>query len=133
MFLWPLWLCGYFPSLFRGALFVGRATATQDIFDSVVPFLARIFVNVIFRITRQRNFNLPGFRIRLGIIDRDLITDSVVIDARESLDNMECFALRNAFDPAARGTGCDPSLVVVVRRIDHERVSVPMGPRIAIP
>src|SRR5262249_31185766 len=62
-----------------------------------------------------------------------LIVNSVLIDTSESLHDMKRFALGNAFNSARRGARCDPSLIVVVRRVDDKRVSVPASPRIAIP
>src|SRR5439155_372207 len=71
--------------------------------------------------------------IHLGIVDRYLVVDRVLVHPRETLDHMERFALRNAADAPGSRTGGDGPLVVVVRRLDDQRVAFPASAWIAVP
>src|SRR5207247_8541248 len=51
----------------------------------------------------------------------------------ESLHDMQRFALRDPLDAARRSAGPNPTLIVVVGRIDDERVAFPMTARISVP
>src|SRR6202011_2073868 len=67
----------------------------------------------------------PGLRVRLGVLDREIILQRVMVDAVDALDNVQSFTMGKAYVIQPRGiveTGC----------IDNQGVAFPLADRIAI-
>src|SRR5262245_35002519 len=69
---------------------------------------------------------LHRFRVRAGIVEREVVDERPEIGAREPLDGVELLRVRC---PAA----VEPELVVVADRVDDERVAFPTSDRVAVP
>src|SRR5262245_59826866 len=69
---------------------------------------------------------LYRFRVRAGIIEREVVDERPEIRAREPLDGVELLRVR-------RAATVEPELVVVADRVDDERVAFPTTDGVAIP
>src|SRR5262245_26823022 len=61
---------------------------------------------------------LYGFRVRAGIVDREVVDQRAEIGPREPLDGVELLRVR-------RAAAVEPELVVVADSVDDERVTFP--------
>src|SRR2546428_7936972 len=110
-------------SLFARArgLLLSSAGATEDVHDAVVAFVATVLPRVTPGL-EHRNLSAPrsGPRGRIG--RRELVDDPVVAHARE------------AFDHVQGGAGSlEGGLLVEVRRLDNQGVTLPPAARVAGP
>src|SRR5687767_1975264 len=62
--------------------------ALQQIHHSVVPFVARVLVDLLVG-ARHRNCGCPLFGERRRIVNREFVSDRVGVDAGETLDEMQ--------------------------------------------
>src|SRR5262245_38443155 len=99
--------------------------ATQDVFHGMISFVTGILKDLVRGIAFERNTYFPGLGIVLGIVDRGLILDRISVHARKTFNDVQVLAFRNPFDAACGGAGRDPTLSVVIRRIDNQRVAFP--------
>ena len=72
-----------------------------------------------------------GARVDVRILDGHGVADRPGVHTAKAFDDVERFALRDAADPTRRRRGRDRALVVVVGRVDDERVSLPAANRFA--
>src|SRR5687768_3405693 len=107
---------------FSRALLVG-AGAAEDARDADVRLVARELEDWpvgFLQIVEGR----PGTRPRLRIIDRELVFDLIVRDARETLGDLH--GVRRSAAAAAAADGITP---VEIRRLDDERLAFPAAAR----
>ncbi len=97
------------------------AVDRQDTRHPVVAFVARVFVERTVVLV-QGNLSGPGLRPCCRIADREPVVDRVRGDAGQSLDQAQ--AVRR---PPEVG------LAREVRRLDDQRVALPMATRVAVP
>src|SRR5262249_23784118 len=100
------------PRLFGGALLF-RASTSERIVQAVVAFVARVLEYRTF-IFLPRHFRGPGSRPRRRIVDRELIAERILGDAREALGQ-----------PHVLARALERELLGEVRRFDHQRVALP--------
>src|SRR5262249_18193492 len=103
---------------FRRPLVCPRAA--EDVLHRVVPLVARVFEELIFRMELERQRHRPWTRPCLRVGDRCRIPERRLIDALESLDDFQLLTRRQRVAVAR-----DADLAVEVRRLDDERVAVP--------
>src|SRR5687768_2496872 len=70
------------------ALPLDSTRATEDVREAVISLVAGVLEKRTVE-PPERDFPGPGTRPRRGIVHRELVTDSVVIDAREPLDHVQ--------------------------------------------
>src|SRR5262245_20969104 len=112
-------------------LALSPARALEGVLHRVVPLVAGVLVQPVRRIAVQWNRDRPRTHIHLRIVDSRLIVNRVGVGPRKALDDAQLLGLKNSLDAAACRARRDPSLVVIVRRLDDERVSFPAAARIA--
>src|SRR5262245_49514057 len=80
--------------------------------------MAGVFVDVVTGIEPVRHVNCPGSRPRLWIIDREIVAQLVLSNAREAFRH-----LRSVAEETTAGTG----LIVEIDRLDNQRVALPVA------
>src|SRR5262245_30060323 len=105
--------------LLRKRFLISRAA--QNIHQRVVPFVARVLEDALVGL-RHRYGRAPRTRERGRVVHGELVQQRVLVDASETLDEMELVV-----SPAKTGPA------VEVRRVDDERVALPLAARIAQP
>ena len=90
------------------------ASAREGVVQPVIPFVARV-LEYRARILPPRHLGRPGPRPRRRILDRELITDRLLVDAREALGQPHVLA---------RALKCE--LVGEIRRFDNQRLALPV-------
>src|SRR5216683_4515759 len=68
----------------------------------------------------------PGLRVRLRVVDGDVVYQMIVVDPSDALDDMEGLAVRV---PQA----VQPRLVVEIHGVGNQSISLPMTDRVAHP
>ena len=90
----------------------------------MIPLVARVLVDFVVGLRRDRQTHRERPRERLGIVHGDLVVDHLRIDAGEPLGETKRRAVRGAADGGAIGE---------VRGLDDQGVALPMPPRVAHP
>src|SRR3954451_8009920 len=100
----------------------------QDPRQRVVALVAGVFVDVIVG-PAQRNFAFPRLRVRRAVLDGELVQDLLLADTREALGH---FAGRRQIE-ALLDAVVRLLPRIEIRRLDDQRVAVPVANRIAHP
>src|SRR5262245_7561561 len=74
---------------------VSRATATERVRNGAVAFVTGVLEELVIRFPVQRHRHFPGRGEDLRILDRHLVIDRVLVDAREAFDRVQLLALRD--------------------------------------
>src|ERR1043166_7967559 len=114
------------PRRCRGRLSVVGARAAQNVEQRVIAFVARVFVHPVAVVAPPRKLNRERPSVRFWIVDDGRVLQRVVVESRELLRNLQRVAERLAAAVAA-----DAVPVEHVRRLDDERVAVPVRARVA--
>src|SRR5499433_2515557 len=101
----------------RLAFLLQLASSFERIEHHVVAFMAGVFVDVVAGIQPVWHVDCPAARPRLGIIDREIIAQLVLSNAREALGY-----LRSVAEETTAGAG----LIIEIDRLDNQRVALPV-------
>src|SRR6185369_12604935 len=98
-----------------------------------VSLVTGVLEELVIRFAVQRHRHFPGRGEDLRILDRYVVIDCVLVDARETLDGMQLLALRDGADTLRRDIGRYGPLVVVARDVYDEGVAVPAASGVTVP
>src|SRR6185312_15940902 len=102
-------------------LFLGEASAPENVRHTVVPLVAGILVQGTLG-RGHRYFSTPCPAPCVRIVNRELIEDRVGAHAREALDDVQ-----------SRARSLERRLLGEIRRVDNQRVAFPPAARVASP
>src|SRR5688572_29813762 len=100
----------------------------DDILRRLFTFIAFFYPQfaIAWSIAEKRRSDRPGSRVHLGIGERGLVMERVVVNERQSLNDMQRLAGEISGD-------VEPCLPILVGHVDHEHIALPSSARVAVP